>query len=397
MATKAQMAKLDKLRVDMAKKFGDNAVMLATDMPSLKVCHSGSLALDFALGAGGVPRNRMIELIGEEGSGKTTLALLIIRQLLLGDSSRHAVFIDMEHKLTTEWAEKLIGSEAMSRLLYFSPDSAEQATDMYVEAVGTGTIQAVIFDSIGGAPTLASMEKSAEVGEYGGNAKAISRFSRIAANFSAKYECLTIGVNQMRVDMSSGPGQKINSPGGMAWRHACIARIMLRRGREKFEDKINGEIVTVGYDIKARVFKNQMAAPGRVASWNFFNLESQYGPVGIDTTEECIRLSEMVGVVDVQSGGYYAHAALEGGRVRGRARLRDAILADEKLKATIVSEVLAALSDDSSRIAEIAPITDIDLDMDEQALTHQAVQDRTSEPDLVGAGMRRGLPDPEDH
>lgn len=391
MATKAQMKVLDELQGKLAKKFGANSIMRAAEMPPTKVVPSGSLSLDIAMGVGGIPTNRVIEVIGAEGGGKTTLSLLIMKQLLEKDPTRHAAFFDFEHKLTSEWVEKLVGEEIMDRMLYFSPDHAEQGINMYVEAVKTGTIQHVIWDSIASAPTQRVMKEDADAGtkDVGGNAGAITQLARIAATFSSKYDSLFLGTNQLRDTIGSRvpTAATANSPGGHAWRHACIARIELKPNGDKFSIKENGEELQVGYGIKARIFKNQLAAPFRTANWNFFNIPSEkYGPVGIDTTEECLRLARTVGVVDVTTGGMFHHAALPGGKIRGEDNFKNLVSGDPALRATIVSEVMARVADDSSLAGTISPI-EID---EENELTQEAFADALEEPDMLGNGVVGG-------
>jgi recombination protein RecA len=344
------------LRDSIRKDFGENAAYLGSEMPPIKFITSGSLALDFAIGTGGVPRNRAIEIVGEEGSGKTTLALLMARQLLEDDRSRACLFLDLEHKITPEWVKKLIGPKCLEQMIFVAPDHAEEATNMYVQGLRSSQVSCSIYDSIGGAPTMAATTKDATTGEYGGNAQAISRWARLAAIHSAKYDCLTIGINQMREDMSGY--SRILTPGGRAWRHAAIARIYLRRGQEKYTEKINGEDIQVGYDIQARVFKNQLAVPNRVAKYIFYNIPNKYGPLGVDTAEECVRLSTLVGVVD-QRGGWMYHEAFPDGKVNGRGKLMDMIRDDEKLRKTIVGETLAALKSGKD-LSKVAPIADED-------------------------------------
>lgn len=382
MASKAQLAKIDSLQGGLAKQFGPNAVMRASEMPPTMVVPSGSLALDVAMGVGGVPANRVIELIGSEGGGKTTLALLIMKQFITLNPNRFGLFLDFEHKLTTEWVEQLVGAETMQNIIYMSPESAEEGIDMYVAAMRSGDIQVSTWDSIGGAPSISSMSKSAEVRDVGGNANTIARMSRIAATFSAKYESLFIGTNQLRDTIGSKVpvAATASSPGGHAWRHACVARIELKRNGNKFSEKQNGEDIQVGYDIKARIFKNQLAPPHRSAVWNFYNVPSKIGPVGIDTGEECVRLAESVGVVEVTNGGMHHHPALPGGKIRGKDNFQGLVMADQALMNTITSEVMAVLNSDPSLVGSVAPI-----DIDQNELDIEAAQDRLSEPNMAGS------------
>jgi recombination protein RecA len=348
---------------DIRKKYGEESASSAAEMPPMTTVHSGSLALDFALGCGGMPSNRVVEFLGEEGSGKTTAALLVAEQIILQQPERAVVMLDMEHKLTPSWVEKLMG-DTIENLVVLNPDTIEQASDMMRDTVKSGKVSMVILDSIGGAPTQQVMddERSAEQAEsMGGNAKGVTKFGRWAANFSAKYNCLVVGINQQRDDLKSRHGNLIVTPGGRGWKHNCLVRIQFRKGTEKYLAKVNEEEVKVGFNVIARTVKNQAGGEeGRTAEWRFFTTDTEkYGPVGIDTTEECIRLATKVGVI-VRAGAWYRHAALPDGQVRGMGSLVDAIRDDEALKNTIVSETMAALTGDDINASDISPIIEVD-------------------------------------
>ena len=351
------------------KKFGTAkhpAAHRGSELPPVTCHHSGSLSLDFALGKGGLPLNRIVEIVGAEGGGKTTLALLAAREWIETFPDRTVIYFDLEHKLTPEWAAKLMGEEAMEQFIVVEPESVEQMTDIYREFVPTGEISMVIVDSIGGAPSAQVMDpdRSAEKGNVGGNAKGISQFSRFAANLSAKFDCLTIGINQLRDNLNPMSFQ-LNTPGGHAWKHACIARIQLSRGKEKFYDVVNGEKIQVGYDINARVFKNQISSPFRTANWNFFNQESEkYGPIGIDTAEECLRLATLVGAIE-KRGGWLYHEEFPDGKLNGDKKFREFLDSDREAKESIVNEVKFALAHDPNSASKVAPVIELD---DEEAL-----------------------------
>jgi len=351
---------VEKLLSDLQAKFGENSVMRASDVPVNAPITSGSLALDFATGIGGLPSDRVIEVAGDEGSGKTTLGLLTMMHFLDEFPDRIAVILDTEHKLTMDWVEYLIGSERMQRVIYIQPDFMEQATNMYIDAVSSGQVGFVLFDSIGGSPNKAAAEKEAEKVQVGGNAGAVTKFARAAATHSSKYRCLTFCVNQVRADMDGF--RRHMTPGGHGFKHACIMRIKLRRSTsDKVEAVVNGEKMVVGFKVFASVIKNQMAAPGRTAWWWFYNVETPEYGFGIDTMDEIVRLAVATKVI-TQSGSWYAHPALPEyktsgeHKVQGLKGLAEAIGSDNSLRQTIVSETMAVLKEDSSLGADIAPI-----------------------------------------
>jgi recombination protein RecA len=350
---------VEKLLTEMQAKFGADAIMRASEVPIHDPITSGSLALDFATGIGGLPSDRVIEVAGGEGCGKTTLGLMTMMHFLDEFPDRIAVILDTEHKLTMDWVAYLIGTERMERVIYMQPDHMEQATNMYIDAVSSGQVGFVLFDSIGGSPTKAAAEKEAEKVQVGGNAGAVTKFARAAATHSAKYRCLTFCVNQIRADMDGF--RRHMTPGGHGLKHACIMRIKLRRSTsDKVEAVVNGEKMVVGFKVFASVIKNQCAAEGRTAWWWFYNIETPEYGFGIDTLDEVIRLAVATKVI-TQAGSWYSHPALPEyktsgeHKVQGIQGLGKVIAQDHAIKASIVSETMAVLKTDTTIAAEVAP------------------------------------------
>jgi recombination protein RecA len=365
--------KLLKLKEELVGRYGGDAIMFARDMPKRPPISSGTLALDFATGIGGLPTDRIIEVAGADGSGKTTLGLLAMQNFLDAQPGRGAVILDTEHKLTADWVETLIGPERMSRVMLAWPDHIEQAHNIYTEAVSSGLVSFVLFDSIGGSPTMRTSEKSAEKGEIGGNALAVGRFARMAGTYSQKYNCLTFGVNQIRADMDGF--HRHMTPGGHAWKHHCIMRIQLKRGQYKVHEEVDGETMQVGYNIVAKIIKNQLAAPGRQAWWWFYNVPTEKYGFGIDTIDEVIRLAVLTKVIEQRAAMYY-HDELPDGKVRGLPKLGEYIKSHEPLRITIVKQTMDVLKN-SDLASQVAPISDPEADIDEGALNIL-----TREPDI---------------
>jgi len=353
----------ERLISELQDKFGKEAVMTADDIPRHPTIPSGSLALDFAVGVGGFPSDRVIEIAGEEGTGKTTLSLLTMQGFLESQPERCALILDLEHKMDPAWLSRLITPEHRERVVYIQPDHIEQATNIYRAAVDGGRVCFALLDSIGGAPT-ARRNSDAEVGSYGGNAQGVGEFARSAAALSAKYRCLTVGVNQIREDMS---GYKRHmTPGGHAWKHAVALRLQLKRGKGKVTQKINGEEFQIGYEISCKVVKNGLAAPNRVANWWFYNVPTDEYGFGVDTFEEIIRLGILTGVIE-RRGGWYHHPCLPDGRVMGRERL--IVSLREADTSALSGEIVSRLGDHAT---EVAPMTDAD---DDEPVSRLSVDD----------------------
>lgn len=360
MADKSKIKAILKLKDDLASKYGSDSVMMANQIPVRPPISSGSLALDFACGIGGLPTDRVIEVAGAEGSGKSSLALITMRNFLDAQPDRAAVILDTEHKLTSSWVEQLVGLERMGRVILLWPDTMEQATDMYVKSVSTGDISFVMVDSIGGSPSQRVTEKSAEIGNIGGNALAVTRFAQLASIYSQKYHTLTFGINQTREDMMGY--NRMMTPGGRAWKHACVLRLQMKRGKGKIEEKINGEIIPIGYEVIVKVVKNQLAPPGRSAWFWFMNVHTDGKfPFGIDTLDEIVRLGIVTEVIK-QSGAYYTvypHPSW-----KGRQALLTAVREDQGLRDYLIQQVMSALEQGGEVVNLVAPISDPEEDID---------------------------------
>lgn len=359
--------KLTSLMADLQKSFGQNTVMFASDIPQYPPITSGSLALDFAVGIGGFPRDRVIEIAGKESSGKTTLAIMAMTHFLDEQPDRGALIIDLEHKLSLEWLRFLIGEERMLRVIYIQPDHAEQATNIYKSALPTGQICFALYDSIGGAPT-ARRNDDAEVASYGGNSIAITEFARTAATLSAKHVCLTIGINQTRDDFAGY--NRLTTPGGRGWKAACVLRLELVKSTREIEyATVQGEKIPIGHMVYAKVRKNQLGGPeGRVANWWFFSVPTREHGFGIDTMDEIVRLGIVTEVLR-RTGGWYHHSAFPPDakgehKVQGLEAVKALVRSDESLRQTLASEVLASLDDHAN---EVAPISEVDAPVLEEA------------------------------
>lgn len=352
---------LEKTKAALEARFNKDpykSIMWASEIPIREKLHSGSLALDFAMG-GGIPSDRCVELAGEEKAGKTTLALHTLMNFLDAQPDRGCLFLDTEHKITESWMEKLIGRERMKRIILTWPDHIEQATDMYTTALESGDICMAILDSIGGSPTMRTMvdsqgkSKSAETGNIGGNALGVTRFSNIATGYSQKYHCLTLGINQVRDDMS-GYHRHI-TPGGRAWKHACVLRLQLMRTSEKVIRKVNGEDIPVGFRVKAKVVKNQLGVEGRTAEYLFYPVETEEFGFGLDTIEEITRLSLVTDVVR-RGGSSYFHDVFPGGSVKSKEAFFKKVKDDKEIQNALSKQVIEVLVRNGEIAALVAPV-----------------------------------------
>jgi recombination protein RecA len=300
------------------KEYGEHAIHVASDIPKFDIIPSGSLCLDYITGIGGLPSNRVVEYAGEPQSGKSTLAMHSMDHALKMFPDKLGVFFDLEQKITPDWMSNFI--DDMDRVLVLNPHHIEQATDMFKEFAVTGEVCVAVLDSIGGAPTKRTTDKSAEIANFGGNAIGVGEFARNAATLGGRYRILTIGINQIRQDMSKY--NRLMTPGGEAWKHACSLRVQFKRGFDKYnEKKSNGEEIQVGYDVVLKTVKSGLGTPFRATQYRFYTERSQSGAFGVDRVDEIVRLAGRSEVVERRGGWYYHPSLPDGGKIQGEPNL----------------------------------------------------------------------------
>lgn len=353
------MSAVDKLIKDINKKFGDHAAFKASEAPKPEFVSTGSLALDFAIGTGGLPHNRIIEICGTEGSGKTTLGIFAMSNFLDKYPEKGVAIIDLEHKLTVEWVEMLIGEDKMSRVTIVSPNTIEEATTIYKMICQSELYSFVLIDSIGGAATDREEDKNS----FGGSSLGIARFSRLASSLSANYNVCTVGINQVRADLSGY--NRVVTPGGAAWKHACVLRILLKpSSMDKFYKKINGEEIQIGYGINAKVIKNQLAPPHRVAFWPFYNVYTEEFGFGIDRLYEIVSLGLATGVIE-QAGAWYRHPDFEGGKIKSRNAVLDFLRENKDIQDKLSEQILSVVDEEGDHLVTRTGTSDEDISDDE--------------------------------
>ncbi len=303
---------------EIKKKYGEHSISLGSDIPKFEIIPSGSLCLDYITDIGGLPGNRVVEFAGEPQSGKSTLAMHAMNSALKLYPDRVGVFFDLEQKITPDWMSNFI--KDMDRVYVLNPDHIEQATDMYREFAKTGEVSVVVLDSIGGAPTRRTTEKSAEIASFGGNSIGVGEFARNAATLGGKFNILTIGINQIRQDMEGF--RRLMTPGGVAWKHACSLRVQFKRGSDKYiEKKSNGEDIQVGYDVVVKTVKSGVGTPYKATQYRFYSERSQSGAFGVDRVDEVVRMSRLAEVVERRGGWYYHNSLPDGGKIQGEPNL----------------------------------------------------------------------------
>jgi len=291
-AKEAGGAIVDTIRA-IQSKFGDEAIMKFGDKPKVGIdaIPTGSLALDAALGIGGVPRGRIIEIFGPESSGKTTLALHIVAQAQ--KKGGICAFIDAEHAMDPEYSKRL--GVNIDELLISQPDYGEQALEISESLVRSGKIDVVVIDSV--AALTPKDEIEGDVGDYhvGKQARLMSQALRKMTSIVDRSKTVVIFINQIRMQIGVMFGNPETTPGGKALKFYSSVRMDVRRIAQikKGEEVIGGRI-------RVKVVKNKVAAPFRQAEFDLLYNE------GISPEGEVLALGEKYGVVH-KSGSSYSY------------------------------------------------------------------------------------------
>jgi recombination protein RecA len=335
------------------------SVMRAKEMPKRPAISCGSLAVDYASGIGGFPPDRLIEIAGLEGTGKTTLALLAMANTMDANPNRAALIMDFEHKLDRDWLRKLLGPEREQRVILTWPDFAEHGTNLYIDAVSgsekkkiaPGQICCALWDSIAAAPTLRRNDDR-EVALIGGNSIAITDFANIAAAMSHKYVCQTIVINQVREDFSGYHQHK--TTGGNGLRYMCSQRWITKKGQGKFNEKVNGQDVQIGFEVAVKLYKSGLSPGGRTATYRFYNVETERYGFGVDTMEEIMRLGVLTNAIE-RRGAWYYNQVFPDGKIGGRDKVEDFLRANPEAQKLVSADVMARLA--SGDYNQVAPNT----------------------------------------
>lgn len=319
---------LDAVLADIKKQYGDGAIVRLGDQETPKtIAHipTGALTLDLALGIGGVPKGRVIEIYGPESSGKTTLCSHIIANVQKEGGT--AAFIDTEHALDPSYAKK-IGVD-VDNLLVSQPDSGEEALNICETLVKSGSIDIVVVDSVAALAPRAELDGEMGQSHVGLQARLMSQALRKLTSAINRTQCCCIFTNQIREKVGVMFGSPETTPGGRALKFYSSVRMDIRRiGQLKNTD---GSVF--GNRTKVKVVKNKVAPPFTLAEFDILYAE------GISWTGSIVDAGIEYGLID-KKGSWLSCDGQQLGQ--GREGARKALLEDPKLCEELVAKITEA-------------------------------------------------------
>jgi recombination protein RecA len=325
------------------KQFGKGSVMRMGDagaMQNIEAISTGSLGLDVALGIGGLPRGRVIEIYGPESSGKTTLTLHAVAEAQKVGGT--AAFVDAEHALDPSYAEKL--GVNMEELLVSQPDTGEQALEITDMLVRSGAVDLVVVDSVAALTPKAEIEGEMGDSHVGLQARLMSQALRkLTANIK-RSNAIVIFINQIRMKIGVMFGSPETTTGGNALKFYSSVRLDIRRiGAIKKGDEV------IGNETKVKVVKNKVAPPFKQVYFDIL-----YGE-GVSRHGEIIDLGVQQGVVD-KSGAWYSY---DGTRIgQGKDNVRNFLKENPDLSEAIEARIRAALLPERNDAKDAGPAAD---------------------------------------
>ncbi|SCY41872.1 recombinase RecA [Paracoccus tibetensis] len=336
---------LDSALAQIERQFGKGSIMkLGKDNPvaEIEATSTGSLGLDIALGIGGLPKGRIIEIFGPESSGKTTLTLHVVAE----EQKKGGVcaFVDAEHALDPQYARKL--GVNLDELLISQPDTGEQALEIVDTLVRSGAVSLVVVDSVAALTPKSEIEGDMGDMQMGSQARLMSQAMRKLTASIGRSNCMVIFINQIRMKIGVMFGNPETTTGGNALKFYASVRLDIRRtGAVKDRDEV------IGNATRVKVVKNKVAPPFRQVEFDIM-----YGE-GISKVGELIDLGVKAGVVE-KSGAWYSYGDERIGQGRENAKqfLRDrqdvAMAIEDKIRASHGLEFAVAGGEDEALTEE---------------------------------------------
>ena len=339
---KEKQKALDQAFKNIEKKYGKGAIMKMGDAPrvSVSAIPTGAVNLDIALGIGGIPRGRVIEIFGPESSGKTTLALHIVAEDQKQDQT--CAFIDAEHALDAEYAENL--GVDIDNLILSQPDTGEQGLDIAESLVRSGAVDLIVIDSVAALVPRAEIEGEMGDSHVGLQARLMSQALRRLTGVIAKSNTTVIFINQLREKVGVMFGSPETTPGGRALKFYSSVRLDIRRIKT-----ITQGDDSIGSRTRVKVVKNKVAPPCKVVEFDIM-----YGK-GISKSGVLLDTAVDLNIVD-KAGSWFSYKGEKLGQ--GRENVKDYLEANPEIMAQIDSDVRKTIqvADDGEKTEEVENI-----------------------------------------
>ncbi len=315
---------LDGALKQIEKKYGAGAIMRLGQTKTLNVdaIPTGSMTLDMALGIGGVPRGRIVEIYGPESSGKTTVALQIIAEAQ--KMGGEVAFIDVEHALDPVYAKAL--GVNIDNLLVSQPDSGEQALEIAEALIRSGAIDAIVLDSIAAMTTRAEIDGEMGDNHVGQLARLMSQAMRKLTSAISRSNCVAIFINQIREKIGVMYGNPETTPGGRALKFYASVRIEVRKG-----EVIKDGTSVIGARTRCKIVKNKVAPPFKECEFDIM-----YGQ-GISRTGEVLDLACDLGIIK-KGGSWFSYNDQKLGQ--GRDNVKELLKNDPELLKEVEAKIL---------------------------------------------------------
>ncbi|MFZ2038317.1 MAG: recombinase RecA [Minisyncoccia bacterium] len=329
------VSKIEDTLRDIRAKFGDDSIMKLGEKPRVDVnaISTGSIGLDAALGVGGLPRGRIVEIFGPESSGKTTLALHVVAEAQkLGGI---CAYIDAEHAMDPEYAKKL--GVKINELLISQPDTGEQGLEIVESLVRSGKMDVIVIDSVAALTPKDEIEGDMGAQHMGKQARLMSQALRKLTAIVARSKTIVIFINQIRMQIGVMFGNPETTPGGKALKFYTSVRLDIRRIAQikKGEEIMGGRV-------RVKVVKNKVAAPFRQTEFDLMYNE------GISREGEIIALGEKYGIMS-KSGTSYSFGEEKLGR--GYDATRQYLKENKKIADEILKEIRKKIAGGADQLA----------------------------------------------
>lgn len=335
-------SKLEASLKQIKKQYGEGAVMRLGDRANVNMdaIPSGSLTLDLALGIGGYPKGRIVEIYGPESSGKTTFSLHAIAEIQ--KQGKKAAFIDAEHAIDPEYAQKL--GVNIDELILSQPDSGEQGLEIADILVSSQAIDLIVVDSVAALVPQAELDGEMSDATIGLQARLMSKAMRKLSGGLNRSDCTIIFINQLREKVGVMFGNPETTPGGRALKFYSSIRLEVRRG-----EAIKNGTDIIGNRAKVKIVKNKVAPPFKTAE-----VDIMYGE-GISHTGELVDVGTDLGIID-KSGAWYSYQKEKIGQGRENVKqyLIDNPEFEKMLSEKIRQQLLAVEEVDVPEMAEVA-------------------------------------------